>query len=109
MSNAIRGRVELTSVERPDAKGLHGDNSPLTHTLTVRRYVEKALKQKYDYPTKDDLCKRISITITKLDLDSALRSLENEGKIMIDERDGRIVWVVPESEEKSSQNSVSLD
>ena len=49
------------------------------------------------------------LQLQKLDLDSALRSLENEGKIIIDERDGRIVWVVPESEEKSSQNFVPLN
>ncbi len=77
--------------------------------LVVKGYVEKALKQKYDYPTKDELRKRIPITITKLDLESCLGSLENEGKIMMDERDGRIVWVAPESKEKSSRNFVSLD
>ena len=75
----------------------------------AKRYVEKALKQKYDYPTKDELRKRIPIIITKWDLDSALRSLENDGKIMIDKRDGRIVWVTPESERKSSRHFVPLD
>ena len=108
MSDAIREKNRLTSVVGPDTKGLRVDNSPLTHTLVVKGYVEKALKQKYDYPTKDELRKRIAVAITKLDLDSALRSLENEGKIMIDERDGRIVWLAP-GNEKSSQNFVPLD
>jgi hypothetical protein len=75
----------------------------------VKGYVEKALKRKYEYPTKDELRKRIAVTISKWDLDCALRSLEKEGKIMIDERDRRIVWVAPESGKKSSQHFVSLN
>ena len=98
----------MTSVVGPNTKGLRGGSSS-THALSVKGYVEKALKQKYDYPTKDELRKRIPITITKSDLDSTLRSLENEGKIMIDERDGRIVWIAPENEDKSSQNFVPLN
>ena len=108
MSDAIREKQRLTSVVGPDTKGLRGDNSSLTRTLAVKGYVEKALKQKYDYPTRDELRKRITVTITKLDLDSALRSLENEGKIMIDERDGRIVWLAP-GNVKSAQDFVPLD
>jgi len=46
--------------------------------------------------------------LTDWDLDAALKSLENEKKILIDKRDNSIIWLVPEDEGKVASSYVTL-
>ena len=99
---------EMTSLVARRASSL-GSGSDILDPVVIKGYVEKALKVKFDYPTRDELQKRIAITVTRPDLDSALQALEHEGKILIDDRDGTIVWIARDDEAKFLDNYVQLE
>jgi hypothetical protein len=53
--------------------------------------VEKTIREG-DYLTEAQLCKRLEKRVTRKKLGIIVSYLEDKGKILIDKRDGKIVW-----------------
>ncbi|HZW58631.1 MAG TPA: hypothetical protein VFF30_20265 [Nitrososphaerales archaeon] len=75
--------------------------SSISAIIVTKRFVEKALKDKLDdHPTRDELQKRVGVSVTNWHLDSALQALQREGKILVNAEDGRIVWIAPDDRKR---------